>query len=856
MKHSIGSRIKAAAASAALIATSILPGFATGTMTVSAADDQNNFARLLQHAMTFYDANMCGADVEGKSLLSWRGNCHLSDAAVPLHPIDETNTGVNLTEAQIEALSPYLDPDGDGTVDVSGGFHDAGDHVEFGMPENYSAATLGWGYYEFRESYEQFGLDDHIETILRHFNDYLMRCTFLDEDGNVVAHCYQVGDGDIDHKYWQAPETDGMSRPAFFLTADKPQVDYCFSAAASLIINYLNFKDTDPDYAEKSLKYGKALYDFAFPFVEKLQGEDAYLTVLSDNADGPRQFYGSSKWTDDFVWCAAWLYHATDDKTYLEQALPKLDIYAADGWCYCWNDMWSGAILQLAIIDELHPELDLQNMYRKAQGKNQYDPADYWAMIEKALDTWSTKYNTPQGYAFLSQWGSARYDTAMQLVALVYDKYHSGDKPTKRSDWAKGQMEYLMGDNEITYLETVNTEGGGTVDDAARANAPKGPRCFIVGFNEHSAAFPHHRAASGLLRCEDPSPQRHVLWGALVGGPDGQDGHKDITSDYIYNEVTIDYNAAFVGAAAGLWHFYGSPTDRIDENFPPVEESAADGEGGGNGYWVEAFAVDDLAHEGGAGTTKVSFFVRTDSPKPVDKLSVRYYFDASEISNIGNVKVMFRYDQSATEAADEGGGAALCEAPIQYDKKANTYYVEITWDGYKIANSGKKYQFEVGMYYGDKWDPTNDWSYDGLPSLTDTEMFGDNNEVRTDNICVYDGDGNLIGGTEPDGTTVADVTPADPKASDDKPAEPSPAPVDGEGKPNEPDAAILYGDVNDDGEVDIMDVIALNKFLLGSTTLEADAKKRADVDLNETLDSTDSLNILKYVVNLVTKLPV
>ncbi|MCR5320234.1 MAG: glycoside hydrolase family 9 protein, partial [Lachnospiraceae bacterium] len=253
MKHSIASRIKAAAASAALLAVTILPGYAP-TATAADADVEINFARLLQHSMTFYDANMCGRGVEENSILAWRGDCHLSDEHVPLRPIDKEG-GVNLTEAQIEELAPYLDPDGDGTVDVSGGFHDAGDHVEFGMPENYSAETLGFGYYEFRESYTKNKLDGHIETILRHFNDYLMRCTFLDEKGNVVAHCYQVGDGDIDHAYWQSPETDSMSRPAYFLTADKPQVDYCFSAAASLIINYLNFKDTDPDYADKSLKY-------------------------------------------------------------------------------------------------------------------------------------------------------------------------------------------------------------------------------------------------------------------------------------------------------------------------------------------------------------------------------------------------------------------------------------------------------------------------------------------------------------------------------------------------------------------------------------------------------------------------
>lgn len=79
--------------------------------------------------------------------------------------------------------------------------------------------------------------------------------------------------------------------------------------------------------------------------------------------------------------------------------------------------------------------------------------------------------------------------------------------------------------------------------------------CYIVGYNNNSVKFPHHRAASGTTHAEDPSPHKHVLYGALVGGPDGSDNHIDVTHDYIYNEVTIDYNAALVGACAGLYRF-------------------------------------------------------------------------------------------------------------------------------------------------------------------------------------------------------------------------------------------------------------------------------------------------------------
>ena len=182
-----------------------------------------------------------------------------------------------------------------------------------------------------------------------------------------------------------------------------------------------------------------------------------------------KQYYLSSKWEDDFVWAAAWMYRATEDKTYLENCLPYVDYYAPPGWAYCWNDMWSGANMLLGIIDLQHPELDVQNMYRTAKGKNQYDDADFWLQIEKAMDTWKNNYSTPQGYAFMSTWGSARYDTAMQLICLIYDKYKNNDKPSARSEWAKGQMEYLLGHNDITYLEN-RTDG-----------VTHGKRCFVVG---------------------------------------------------------------------------------------------------------------------------------------------------------------------------------------------------------------------------------------------------------------------------------------------------------------------------------------------------------------------------------------
>jgi len=53
-------------------------------------------------------------------------------------------------------------------------------------------------------------------------------------------------------------------------------------------------------------------------------------------------------------------------------------------------------------------------------------------------------------------------------------------------------------------------------------------------------------------RSTKPNPQ--VLYGALVSGPDENDNYKDLREEYIYNEVTLDYNAGCQAAVAGLKH--------------------------------------------------------------------------------------------------------------------------------------------------------------------------------------------------------------------------------------------------------------------------------------------------------------
>ncbi len=735
------------------------------TQYVSAAEDYENFAKALQYSQYFYDANMCGTEVENNTQFKWRGNCHTYDAQLPL---DTDNT--NLSADFISKYKSVLDPDGDGCVDVSGGFHDAGDHVEFGMPEAYAGSTLGWGYYEFRDAYEKTGQNTHIETILRYFNDYFMKTTFRDSSGEVIAFCYQVGEGEIDHAYWNAPENDSMKRKGFFLTAEKPQTDYVAATAASLAAGYLNFKDTDKEYADKCLDYAEALYKFAMTNTKE----------LSDNEDGPREFYRSSKWEDDYCWAGMWLYKATKNKTYLDEALGVLgnDYYAPPTYVHCWNDVWTGAI---CLIAECNDEDNyVINRYMELSGKNSYEITDFWSQIEKQTkNCMSGGLGTlsPEKYFFLSQWGSARYNTAAQLAALVYDKYNNNGKPSEYSEWAKSQMEYLLGKN------TAN-------------------KAYVVGYNENAVKYPHHRASSGLSKCEDTSEQKHVLYGALVGGPDASDKHVDVTADYIYNEVTIDYNAAFVGACAGLYEFFGDESMTVTPDFPPPDKNSG-GESGGNNYWVEGFYTEQI-QTGGIGCTEVTMYVCTDSVKAKKDLSVRFYFSAAGMSSVSAMQIKELYDQAEVEDGADG----VLTGPTLY--KDDIYYIEVKWDGYAIANSNKKYQFQIGSW-STPWDSSDDWSMQGLLKVESNFYTG--SPEKAGNICVYS-DGVLVGGTEPDGTT-----PSVSKA----------------------------GDINQDGSVNTADLVLLQKYLVKKADKVSDLNA-ADIDENGKINIFDAVKLRRVIM--------
>ena len=484
-KLGLGKRVLACAASAAtlLTGTTALSGLTTlGSMAASAAS-YDNYAKLLQYSMYFYDGNMCGSDVDTASQFSWRGSCHGSD-------------------------------------EVDGGFHDAGDHVKFGLPAGYTASTLGWGYYEFKDSYDALGQTAHLQALTNRFCDFFKASTKLSGD-TVTSFCYQVGVGQADHDVWCSPESqnDQSLRTAYWTSDDAS--DIAAEYAAALAVNYINFGNAE------DLKYAKALYNYS-------------IKTNKANCPEAENFYRSYDYYDDQAWAAGWLYLATKDSTYSSfldkfmndtnagksgQSGCKWGVYST----MCWNNVSLGAaILQSEITG------------------NAMD----WAKVTTYLNGKCTSEST---YYCESDWGSARYNTALQMAALATTKY-SAKSGMDYSSWCKAQMGMILGNNP----KNVN---------------------FVVGMDSNSAKYPHHRAASGYQSFDemkgktDYSSNGHTLVGALVGGPaDSNFTYTDSVNDYQANEVALDYNAGLVGAAAGLYSIY--KTGSVDSSIEGVSGGA------------------------------------------------------------------------------------------------------------------------------------------------------------------------------------------------------------------------------------------------------------------------------------------
>lgn len=567
---------------------------------------------------------------------------------------------------------------------VTGGWYDAGDHVKFGLPMAYSASMLGWAMYEYGAAIADAGQATALENNLRFVLDYFVKC---DKGSGMV---YQVGDGGSDHSWWGPVEVieKKMTRPSYSCSAS------CVTGqtAAALAIGAKLFNNST------YLQHAKSLFKLA----DSAKSDSGYTAASG--------YYNSfSGFWDELIWAATWLYIATGDQTYLTKAESYVENLNKQGqsdaieykWTHGWDDSHYGALLLLAGIT----------------GKEEYHK-----FVQMYLDWWTVGYNgekikyTPGGLAWLDQWGSLRYAMNTAFLAFVYsDLTTDATLKSRYRDFAIKQANYTLGSN------------------------PRN-RSFMVGFGNNPPQHPHHRTAHGSWADSQsvPSSHRHVLYGALVGGPDASDGYTDEISNYTTNEVATDYNAAYVGVLAKMYSLYGG---KPLSNFPAPETKD------------DEFFVEASLNSSGTSYTEIKALLNNRSGWParvIKNLSFNYYVDLSEVFASGH------------GVEDLTIGTNYTEFPVTVSPltkySGNIYFVKVTFkDGTSIYPGGQsqyaaEVQFRIAAPNGTNyWNPANDYSYQGLTNST---------AKKTSYITVYDGT-NLIFGQEPSGQnpTPTPVTP-------------------------------------------------------------------------------------------------
>ena len=800
-------RITAAFSALALSAgiAAAYPAPANAPITANAAESKYNYAEALQKSMFFYEVQQAG------KLPDWNPVQWKEDSMV--------------------------DEDGNETDVCKGGWFDAGDHFKFTLTNAYSAAILAWGYLEYKDAVEKQGLGDDYRNNVQWGLDYLMQC---DRGDKIIGTIGDFTGGSTDHNIWCSSEVYLRKHHLNNGDWERPHDEIADSttmalSAAALAEGYLMFKDTQPDKAKAYLKQAETYFKTA--------------DKIRDNENGAMgDMYKPSSWVDDCMFAAIWLYRATGEQSYMDKVekeyipLFPLEDQSTDKkftWGLCWDDTSQGAAL----------------LYAQETGNKEW--IDH---VEKHLKYWTDGVGdkkiayTPDGMAWLFSWGPARHvsatcwlaklacDTIFKDNSAVQDKYNT---------WAKGQMDYIFGDNDLGLS-------------------------YVLGMGDKQPTAFHHRTASGIHddhwnELGKPSggnegwqtEYAHTLYGALVGGPDKSGEYINEVGKFEYSEVAIDYNAGYTACLCALVDDYGGTTD---PSFPPNEEPT----------WPEWPVAAVINGTPAKSYTEIKAWAmnHTAWPTRVAKdMEYRYFFNISELIENGLSVDDIKVEGKSQQYKEGEAGYATVSGPYKYegDPTGNTYYASIKFeDGRVIQPTGQtehrdEVQFRVsipdaieGKSTDGAWDASNDWSYIGLG---DTDNLKSEEALNT-HMPMYV-NGVLVWGEEPDGTvpTKSDYVPtrsAQKGSNADDPTEPS-----------EPDTgdidADLYGDANDDGSVDMSDVVMVmqdclnpKKYGVNGTSSDCITEKgeaNADVDGKDGVTPNDALLIQKYTLKLISKFP-
>lgn len=376
-------------------------------------------------------------------------------------------------------------------IDVSGGWHDAGDYGRYIVPAAKSVADLLYAYEANPELYsDNIGIPESGNGTPDILDEVRYELEWMKK--------MQRADGGVYHKVtcenfpgYVSPEAE--TAPLIVTpVSTTATADFC----ASMALAYEFYKDIDSAFAQDCLERAESAWSFL---------EANPNLIFSNPTDITTGDYGDTSDKDERYWAAAQLYRATGNSKY-ENALSSMSASKGLDWSTV------GDYGNIAILTDKNISSD-STIYTKAKS----------AVISQADKFTVVSDNSPYGVALTKfDWGS---NMTVANAGIILSTAYKLTNDEKYLNAANAQLDYLLGTNPVG-------------------------ECFFTGYGTVSPENPHHRPSmavgksmKGMLvggvnqnledsaakaYCQDlPAAKRYV----------------DNSESYSTNEITIYWNS-------------------------------------------------------------------------------------------------------------------------------------------------------------------------------------------------------------------------------------------------------------------------------------------------------------------------
>lgn len=376
-------------------------------------------------------------------------------------------------------------------IDVSGGWHDAGDYGRYIVPAAKTIADLLYAYEANPELYgDNIGIPESgngtpdILDEARYELEWMMK---MQRDDGAVYH--KVTCENFPGYVSPEKETAALIVTPVSTTAT---ADFC----ASMALAYEFYKDIDADFANNCLERAERAWSFL---------EANPNMIFKNPEDITTGDYGDTSDRDERYWAAAQLYRATGNSKY-ETALSEMFVLKGLDWSTV------GDYGNLAILTANNISKD-SAIYTNARD----------TIISQADSFVRISSNSPYGVALTKfDWGS---NMTVANAGIILGAAYKATGDSSYLDAANAQLNYLLGTNPVgecffTGYGTVSPENPHHRPSMAAGKAMKG--MLVGGVNQNL------EDSAAKAYCQDlPAAKRYV----------------DNAESYSTNEITIYWNS-------------------------------------------------------------------------------------------------------------------------------------------------------------------------------------------------------------------------------------------------------------------------------------------------------------------------